>query len=92
MNSSPSQALVRLGFDTFFQRQFQLLSATNEVPEGALVGRVLAAARGQFLVAAPENQRAVLAGRLLHQGVRACVGDFVLLEGTPATGDRKSVV
>ncbi len=86
MNSMQFEAFARLGFEIFFQRQFQALCAANEVPPGAFVARVLAEARGQYLVSAGEAQRAVLAGRLQHLGVRACVGDFVLLEGEAAGG------
>ena len=83
MNHGHFEALARLGFNALFQRQLQCLS--EQVASATIVGRVFAEARGQYLVStADTSQRAVLAGRLLHAGVRACVGDFVLLEGEPA--------
>ncbi len=92
MHSMQFEAFARLGFESFFQRQFRALCAANEVPPGAFVARVLAEARGQCLVSAGEAQRAVLAGRLQHLGVRACVGDFVLLEGEGGEGGLLRIV
>ena len=76
------ESLERLGFNAYFQGQFQALRAAGQVLSGSVVARVVSEARGRFTTAVNEGTRsAVLAGRLEHQGVRVCVGDFVLLEG-----------
>ncbi len=75
------EPLERLGFNAYFQGQFQSWSSAGQVPPGARVARVVCEARGRFTTAVSEGTcQAVLAGRLEHEGVRACVGDFVLLE------------
>jgi ribosome biogenesis GTPase len=84
MNLGHFEALARLGFNALFQRQFQSL-ASEEAVSATCIARVFAETRGQYLVCpGVTTQPAVLAGRLMHAGVRACVGDFVLLEGEPA--------
>ncbi len=76
------ESLERLGFNAYFQGQFQALLVAGQVLSGSVVARVVSEARGRFTTAVKEGTRsAVLAGRLEHQGVRVCVGDFVLLEG-----------
>lgn len=75
------ESLQRLGFNAFFQAQFQSLQSAGQIPEGAVVARVVSEARGRFVTSNGEGTRsAVLAGRLEHAGLSACVGDFVLLE------------
>lgn len=80
------ESLVRLGFTSFFQRQ--LLEANSGGSwSGGCVARVLAETRTRYLVSTGERSGfAVLAGRLQHEQVQACVGDFVLLEGELGDG------
>ena len=85
MNFSALESLERLGFNASFQSQLATLSATSDIAANALVGRVIAEARGQFSIALGDGtRRAVLAGRLKHSDVQVCVGDFVLLEAEHA--------
>lgn len=77
------ESLERLGFSSFFQRQLFHFSAEDSWS----IARVLAEMRGRYLVSDGEaSWPAVLAGRLQHQQVNACVGDFVLLDGEPPDG------
>ncbi len=83
MKFCPRESLERLGFSAFFQGQLLSLVAANEVSAHAVVGRVLGEARARFVISLGAEQgtrRAVLAGRLEHDDVRVCVGDFVVLE------------
>ena len=81
MKFAPNESLLRLGFNEFFQTQFQALLAMGDALPDAQLARVLSEARGQYLVSDGERtRRAVLAGRLKHAEIRVCVGDFVLLE------------
>ena len=76
------ESLERLGFSAAFQAQWQSLLIDNNAPPHAVAARVLAEARGQYLLSSgAAARRAVLAGRLKHNGARVCVGDFVLFEG-----------
>jgi ribosome biogenesis GTPase len=80
------ESLERLGFSSFFQRQLPV-SDCEVTPPIAGVARVLAEARGQYLVSnGGAALHAVLAGRLEHDGVHACVGDFVVLDSDRAVG------
>ena len=82
MKFCPRESLERLGFGVFFQGQLLSLLAAGNVPPTGVVARVISEARGQFVVSPGQGaRRAVLAGRLKHGDVRACVGDFVVLEG-----------
>jgi ribosome biogenesis GTPase / thiamine phosphate phosphatase len=81
MNIDQRESLQRLGFNAFFQTQFQALVAMGDTPSDVRAARVLSQARGQYWVSdGARTQRAVLAGRLTHADNRVCVGDFVLLE------------
>jgi ribosome biogenesis GTPase len=74
------ESLERLGFTSFFQRQL-LEANSGGASSGGYVARVLAEARTRYLVSTGERSGfAVLAGRLQHDRLQACVGDFVLLE------------
>lgn len=80
------ESLERLGFNAFFRRQLPTQSSDGALPS-ATVARVLAEARGQYLVSNGElSLQAVLAGRLQYEQVRACVGDFVLLDSERPDG------
>lgn len=83
MDFKLSEPLQRLGFNAFFQAQFEALSVAGAVSPAARVARVISETRGQYSVSEGEQvRRAVLAGRSSHAEVRVCVGDFVLLENT----------
>ena len=89
MNLHRHESLERLGFDSFFQTQLQSLLATSDIPQDARAARVLSAARGQYWVSDGKlTRRAVVAGRLCHEAIRVCVGDFVLLDSTAGTPAR----
>src|SRR5450432_1336305 len=80
------ESLERLGFNSFFQRQL-LLPDSDQSSPSAGVARVLAESRGQFFVSNGElSLQAVLAGRLQYEKVRACVGDFVLVDSERPDG------
>lgn len=75
------ESLERLGFNAFFQGQFQSLHSAGQIPATSVVARVVSEARGRFVTSDGERTRpAVLAGRLEHAGLCPCVGDFVLLD------------
>ena len=77
------EALVRLGFSAFFQHQYFALLDQSDSFASHLTARVLAEARGQFLLGTGVGTRSgVVAGRLRHDGIRVCVGDFVLISET----------
>jgi ribosome biogenesis GTPase / thiamine phosphate phosphatase len=76
------ESLERLGFNSFFQRQLLSRATDDELSSDVLIARVLAEARGQYLVSTGQHSiNAVLTGRLQYEQVRVCVGDFVLLDG-----------
>ena len=82
MNSA-FEPLARLGFSSFFQCQLSSsFSEDDDARARAVVARVLAETRGQYVVSTGQRScSAVLAGRLQYEQVRVCVGDFVLLDG-----------
>jgi len=84
MNFNQHESLQRLGFNAFFRTQLQALCAWDDKFSAFQVARVVSEARGEYCVSdGQQTTRAVLAGRARHAAVRACVGDFVLLEGAP---------
>ena len=81
MDFERSESLSRLGFSAFFQSQLQALSTSDRASPETSVARVLSEERGQYLISDGQHTRpAILAGRLGHADVRACVGDFVMFE------------
>ena len=82
MNFPSHESLERLGFSAFFQAQL----VTHDAATNGVVARVISEARGQFLTLTGIGEaarRATLAGRLEHDDVRVCVGDFVRLQVDP---------
>lgn len=74
---------MRLGYGSFFERQLSTLTLDSHVS----IVRVLAEARGRWLVSdGRDSCAAVLAGRLQHQAVNVCVGDFVVLDDARESG------
>jgi ribosome biogenesis GTPase / thiamine phosphate phosphatase len=81
--TSSSEPLVALGFDSFFEQQWQRLAAAHSETT-ALPERVAAEWRGEYtLMGVGAPRRAVLPGRLRHSLAAhelPCVGDWVLAE------------
>ncbi|MGC4087388.1 MAG: ribosome small subunit-dependent GTPase A [Polyangiaceae bacterium] len=77
----PTDAMLALGFDAFFEGQWRALAASKP-GLSALPERVAAEWRGEYtLMGSGSSRRAMLAGRLRHElsaHELPCVGDWVL--------------
>jgi ribosome biogenesis GTPase len=90
MNDDSLQYLTQLGWDTFFQRHFQILKLPGSVP-----ARVMSESKGSYQVYSQHGElTAKISGKMRHQsGINdqhPTVGDWVIIK--PLASERKGTI
>ncbi|MFC1994769.1 ribosome small subunit-dependent GTPase A [Chloroflexota bacterium] len=90
MNGDSSQSLKELGWDVFFQEQFQLIKVPGSVP-----GRVVSESKGSYQVNSQYGEiTAKIAGKMRYQAegqkTYPAVGDWVVIR--PIVNENKATI
>jgi ribosome biogenesis GTPase len=90
MNQDSSQYLLQLGWDSFFEKQFQAVKVTGSIP-----ARVVSESKGSFQVSSEYGElTAKISGKMRYRASEEnqypAVGDWVVIK--PLINEQKGII